>query len=54
MATAGIVFGLLVPLAEAGGGELASWQIALVAFGFIAYILVVATLLERWEVRLHA
>ena len=54
MATASVVLGLLAPLAETGGGELASWQIALVAFGFVVYVLLVAALVERWEVRLHA
>ena len=43
----------LTPL-QAGGGELASWEIALIAFAFVAWILVVGALLERWEVRLHA
>ena len=43
-----------MPLAETGGGELASWQIALVAFGFVGYVLIVAAILEYWEVRLHA
>lgn len=54
MVSASIVNGLLMPLQESGGGELASWQIAIVAFVFVAYILLVAALIERWEVRLHA
>lgn len=47
------LIGLLTPL-ETGGGELASWQIALVAFAFVVYVLIVAAIVERWEVRLHA
>lgn len=54
MVSASLIGGLLLPLQESGGGELASWQIAIVAFAFVAYVLVVAALLERWEVRLHA
>lgn len=53
MVGASLVTGLLMPL-ESGGGELASWQIALVAFAFVAYVLVIAAIVERWEVRLHA
>jgi hypothetical protein len=44
---------VLSPLAATGEG-LAAWQIGLIAFAFIGYVLVVAALLERWEVRLHA
>ena len=47
------VAGLLVPLVEAGHG-LPAWQIGLVAFAFVGYVLLVAALLERWEVSLHA
>lgn len=54
MVPASTAYGLLMPLSEAGGGELAAWQIAIVAFAFVAYILVVAAVLERWEVGLHA
>jgi len=41
-------------LQASGGGELTAWEIAIVAFAFVAYILIVASLLERWEDRLHA
>ncbi|MFB6165331.1 MAG: hypothetical protein ABEJ31_09255 [Haloarculaceae archaeon] len=54
MVPASLWLGLLVPLQESGGGELASWQIAVVAFAFVAWILLVAAVLERWEGRLHA
>ena len=51
---AGLTPGLLIPLQAGAEAELASWQLALIAFGFIVWILVVAALLERWEVGLHA
>ncbi|MFB6200788.1 MAG: hypothetical protein ABEI98_02140 [Halorhabdus sp.] len=54
MVVASIGHGLLIPLQETGGAELGSWQIALVAFGFVVWILIVAAILERWEGRLHA
>ena len=53
MVTPSTIAGLLVPLVEAGAG-LAAWQIGLVAFAFVAYVLAVAAALERWEVSLHA
>jgi len=43
----------IIPL-QTGGHELGSWQIGLVAFAFVAWMLLVATFLERWEVDLHA
>lgn len=42
------------PLAVSVAEELDSWQIAVVAFGFIAAMLVVGWLLEYWGLRLHA
>lgn len=45
--------GVLAPLVAPEAG-LASWQIGLIAFAFVAYILLVAMLLERWEVGRHA
>lgn len=54
MVSVNLINGVLVPLQETGGAELASWQIALVAFVFVVYILFVAALVERWEVRMHA
>jgi|GEM_PF-6677538 len=54
MVYASIGHWLLIPLQESGGTELGSWQIALIAFAFVAWILLVAALLERWEGRLHA
>lgn len=54
MLEASLFTGLLMPLQVSGGGELASWQIALVAFAFVGYVLIVAAIVERWEVRLHA
>lgn len=43
----------IIPL-QTSGHELGSWQVGLVAFAFVAWMLLVATLLERWEVDLHA
>lgn len=34
--------------------DLASWQIAVVAFGFVFVILFIGYLLERWGLGLHA
>lgn len=38
----------------AGGTGLESWQIGLVAFGFVGVVLLVGSLVERWVVNLHA
>lgn len=43
--------GFLVPALASG---LASWEVGVIAFGFVFYILIVGYLLERWEVGLHA
>lgn len=44
----------IVPLAAETGWHLAAWEIGIVAFAFVGYILIVAAILERLEERMHA
>lgn len=46
--------GILRPVVLATEAGLESWEIGLVAFGFVGVVLLVGHLLEWWEVRLHA
>lgn len=43
---------IILVLAE--GFSLEAWQIGAIAFAFVGVVLLVTTLLERWEVGLHA
>lgn len=45
---------LILPLVAAEGAHLEAWEIGVVAFAFVGYILVIAAILEQWEERLHA